>query len=346
MSIAPLEAPPANQGRPAVDPRDARLREATTGPDAGRSHRVAPIVPHRALGDSGIEVFPFALRLDGDAPRRGDTAELRMLDRFGGDGGTMLDLSGGRAQLVAGAWLRRSPVRDRMVLATTVSTAPPGAGAQAGSAGPQLVGATIRRTIDAALRRLGTDRVDLVHLHLDDGLEAFDETLLALDGLVRSGKVRAFGGSGVTVQRMVEARVASGQLSLTRMASLRHPYSLHQRLGFERQAAVVAGRLGLGVLPLVRFGPVSGSRREARRSVRITKALQHVAAELSTDARSVAMAWLLTKPGIVAPVAAARSERDIAELVRGATLQLSRSQLTELDRVSDRSGPPAGGLKG
>lgn len=287
-----------------------------------------------------MRVFPIALSLHGE-PEPGDRAELRLLDRFVDCGGDLLEVGDGRGQAITGAWLRRRSIRDRMLLSCTVDVALPtlrrpraGAPEADSQPAPGLVGSSVRRQLEAILRRLQTDHVDLVLLRLRDGDDALDEALLALDEQLRAGRIRAIGGSGTAVQRLVEARVASGQLSLARMAVLRHPYSIVERAGYERDAAAVVEHLGLAALPRVRPTQPGSSLRAGRRAARLSAGVRDVADHLGADEQTVRLAWLLSKPNVVAPVVTARSEHQLDAALDAAELELARAQLTELDRLS------------
>lgn len=286
-----------------------------------------------------MRVFPLALHLPAE-PAPGDSAELRLLDRFVDRGGDLLDVGDGRGQSVTGAWLRRRSVRERMLLSCTIDVSLPSlrrpSDAPIGSdpAAPGLIGSSLRRQLDAILRRLQTDHVDLVLLRLSEGDDALDEALLALDEQLRAGRIRAIGGRGTAVQRLVEARVASGQLSLARMAVLQHPYSITDRAAYERDAAAVVEHLGLAALPQVTHQRPSGSRREQRRAARLTDGVREVATQLGADEQTVGLAWLLSKPNVVAPMVTVRSEHELDAALDAAELELSRTQLTELDRLS------------
>jgi aryl-alcohol dehydrogenase-like predicted oxidoreductase len=195
--------------------------------------------------------------------------------------------------------------------------------------------------------------IDLLYLHIDDATVDFDETLLAVDELIRAGKVRYFGGSDHTGNRLIEARIASAQLGVAPMVALQNHYNLVHRREYEGDLAHVALRQGLGVMP--RFALASGfltgkyrqksdlaknerggevARQLNRHGMRILSSLDSIAATHDATVATVALAWLLTKPNVVAPVASASRPEQVLDLTAAAHLQLTRHQVAELDRVS------------
>src|SRR5690606_29730647 len=137
--------------------------------------------------------------------------------------------------------------RDAMTVATKVGKS---------AENPGLSAPAITRAVHASLERLGTDHIDLLYLHIDDESVSFEETLLAVDELIRAGKVRYFGGSDHTGNRRIEARIASAQLGVAHMVALQNAYNLVHRKEYEAGLADVAIAQRLGVMP--RFALASG----------------------------------------------------------------------------------------
>ncbi|WP_309709393.1 aldo/keto reductase [Pseudolysinimonas sp.] len=303
--------------------------------------------PRRRIGPSDLQVFPVAL--SGNVfGWTADAAESeRVLDSYVAYGGNFIDTAdsyaGGRSEIIIGNWMRARLSRDDIVLATKV-------GKSADHAG--LSARAVTAAVEASLRRLRTDRIDLLYLHIDDPDVPFEETLLAVDELVRAGKVRYFGGSHHTGSRLIEARIASAQLGVARMIALQNHYNLVFRREYEEGLARVAIDLALGVMP--RFALASGfltgkyrskadldgTRRAEvgrfvnRSGLRVLQALDAVAAEHDSPPATVALAWLLSKPNVVAPVVSASAVDQVFDLVAAVDLSLTRSQLTSLDRAS------------
>jgi aryl-alcohol dehydrogenase-like predicted oxidoreductase len=327
--IAPVATPPT--AMPAVD----------SGPQP-----TAPPV-RRRVGPSELRVFPIALSGNVFGWTADAADSERMLDAYVALGGNFVDTAdsyaGGRSEIILGNWVRSRGSRDDLVLATKVGKS---------ADNPGLSARAIRTSVEASLRRLRTDRIDLLYLHIDDPDVPFEETLLAVDELVRAGKVRYFGGSHHTGDRLYEARIASAQLGVAHMVALQNQYNLVFRQEYEQGLARVAHDLALGVMP--RFALASGfltgkyrakadldgSRRAEvgrylnRSGMRVLAALDAVATEHEAPPATVALAWLLSKPSVVAPVVSASVVDQVFDLVAAAHLRLTRSQLTALDRAS------------
>jgi len=304
--------------------------------------------PRRRIGLSDLQVYPIALSGNVFGWTADDAASEQVLDRYLAFGGNFIDTAdsyaGGRSEIIIGNWIRSRRSRDSVVLATKVgkSADNPGVSARA-----------IEAAVTASLRRLRTDRIDLLYLHIDDPEVPFEETLLAVDELVRAGKVRYFGGSHHTGDRLIEARIASAQLGVARMVALQNHYNLVFRREYEEGLSRIAGDLALGVMP--RFALASGfltgkyrskadlegSARGSgvaqfvnRAGFRVLQALDDVAAEHDAPTATVALAWLLSKPNVVAPVVSASAADQVFDLISATEVKLTRSQLTALDRAS------------
>ncbi|MDO9590549.1 MAG: aldo/keto reductase [Microcella sp.] len=307
-----------------------------------------PVAVPRRIGSSALEVYPVALSgtvfgWTADGPT---TTEI--LDRFVELGGTFIDTAdayaGGRSEIMIGNWMHARGNRESLTIATKVGKGPDH---------PGLSAPAIRSAVEASLRRLRVDRIDLLFLHIDDPSVSFDETLLAVDELIRAGDVRYFGGSDHTANRLFEARIASGQMGVAHMVALQKHYNLLHRLEYEGELARIATQLDLGVLP--RFALAAGfltgkyrSRADldrhrrgdeveshlTRRGLRILAALDRVAGETGSSVATVALAWLLSRPRVVAPVVSVSSPSQLDDVMAAPLSPLSRHQLTELDRVS------------
>lgn len=308
----------------------------------------APAPRLRRIGSSDLRVLPLALsgNVFGWTADAATTTEI--LDAFAAAGGTLVDTAdsyaGGRSEIMIGNWMRDRRNRDGVVVATKVGKS---------ADHPGLTARAVTDAVHASLRRLRTNWIDLLYLHVDDQEVPFEETLLAVDELIRAGKVRWFGGSDHTGDRLIEARIASAQLGVAPMVAVQNHYNLLHRTEYESGLAHVASRLDLGVLP--RFALAGGflsgkyrsradlaksvrgaeaARHLGRRGTRVLATLDRVAAEQDAPIASVALAWLLAKPLVAAPVVSASSARQVPDLLRATTLQLTRSQVTALDRAS------------
>ena len=277
-------------------------------------------VRKRHIGVSDLSVFPIAMSGNVFGWTADEAATDDILDTYVAHGGNFIDTAdayaAGRSETMIGNWMRRRRNRADLVIATKVGKS---------ADNPGLSPRAITRAVDASLGRLGTSHIDLLYLHVDDLTVPFEETLLGVDGLIRSGKVRWFGGSDHTGNRIIEARIACAQLGVAPMVALQKHYNLLHRTEYERDLAQVAATQSLGVMP--RFALASGflagkyrtkadlvrqrARRRGeprylgRRGLRVLSALDGVAADLDASVASVSLAWLLTRANVVAPVVSA-----------------------------------------
>jgi aryl-alcohol dehydrogenase-like predicted oxidoreductase len=306
------------------------------------------IQPRRRLGSSDLRVFPMALGGNVFGWTANEPETESVLDAYFDLGGNFVDTAdsyaGGRSEIMIGSWMKRRRSRDDMVVSTKVGK---------GADNPGLTPKAIERAVEASLERLGTDRIDLLWLHVDDTEVAFERTLLAVDHLIRAGKVRWFGGAHHSGNRLYEARIAAGMLGVAPMVALQNQYNLLDRAEYEGGLSKVAAQLGLGVMP--RFALASGfltgkyrsradfqatrrgrdvSRHLTKKGLRVLHELDKVASVHEVSTAAVSLAWLLAKPNVVAPVASATNAKQVVELAQAARVKLTRTQVLELDRAS------------
>ncbi len=286
-----------------------------------------------------------------------------ILDRFVAAGGTMIDTAdvysawapgnkGGESETLLGEWLKRRGRRDDVLIATKV-------GMLAGEGGERLEPARIAAAVEASLRRLGTDYIDLYYAHRDDPQTPLDRTLAAFDKLVKDGKVRVLGASNYSAERLSKALATSAELGLTPFTVLQPEYNLLSRRGglaedrFEGPLQQLSIKHGLGVLPY--FGLANGfltgkyrSEADRAKSVRgrrmsqymdergwrVLAALDTLAAETGATQAQLALAWVAAQPGVTAPIASATSLAQLEELIGAMELELTARQLHLLDEVS------------
>lgn len=307
----------------------------------------------RLLGSAGPRVFPVAIGGNAFGWTAAEDAAHAILDEYRILGGNLIDTAdsyaAGRSEEIIGNWMHSRRNRDDIVVTTKIgkSAEHPGLGSEA-----------VTRAIDASLRRLRTDRIDVLFLHADDPDVAFEETLVAVDENMRKGKVRSVGAADHSGNRFIEARVIAAQLGLTPFAALQCRYNLTHRTEFEGALASVADQQGLAVMPRFALdgGFLAGNYRTRmeldlnstgnivlggdavthfnRRGQRILAALDHIAEEHDSALASVALAWLLSKPHVVAPVVGASNAAQVADLMAAVDLQLTRHQVALLDEVS------------
>jgi aryl-alcohol dehydrogenase-like predicted oxidoreductase len=223
----------------------------------------------------------------------------------------------------------------------------------------------VHRAVDASLKRLQTDYIDLYQAHRDDESVPLEETLGAFAELIRAGKVRAIGASNYGARRLAEALDTSERLGLPRYESLQPWYNLYDRGQFEGDGEQLCLERQVGVICY--FGLASGflsgkyrteddlkgSPRAYRarnylneRGLGILKALDEVGAELNATPAQVALAWLMHRPSITGPIASATSLAQLDELMGAARLSLSSEQIATLDAASaQQPGTPAAGAE-
>ena len=312
------------------------------GPPVGAAVRVP-------LGETGLEVFPLIL----GGAEFGWNVDLdishEILDRYYELGGNIVHTAdthaSGRSEHIIGQWLGSRGLRDDVVVTTRVG----GDGDNPGLGPVSLV-----RAVEASLRRLGTDRIDVLYLDgaADHGTP-LDDTLATAEWLVDSGKVRALGAYGFTPERLVEARILSSA-GYPRLTVLDAPYNMLRRSDFEGDLRLVAGAQGMAVTPshALQHGFLSGQHRSrsraglgvrgsqlvgslTRRGNRLLRALDKVAAEVGVPDAAIAVAWLLAQKTVVAAIVSAYAPHHVDELVQGVGVRLSRAQLTELARAAE-----------
>jgi aryl-alcohol dehydrogenase (NADP+) len=300
-----------------------------------------------ALGRTGLEILPLCL--GGNV--FGWTADAReseaVLDAFAAAGGDFVDTAdvysawvpgheGGESETILGDWMAARGNRDAIVVATKV-----------GSDGG-LSAANVRRCAEASLRRLRTDRIDLYYAHRDDPGTPQEETLAAFGELVREGKVRHIGASNFSAERLASALAISDREGLPRYAVLQPEYNLLERGDYEGPLQELAVREEIAVCPYFSLAkgflagkqrpdsqhdsPRAGSARAYldERGIALLEILDEIAAAHATTVAAVSLAWLRAQPGVVAPIASARTPEQLAELLPSATLQLAADELARL----------------
>ena len=312
---------------------------------------------HRNLGRSGIAVPPIVFGGNVFGWTLDKTASHRILDRLVEVGLNAIDTAdmystwvpgnqGGESEAIIGDWLAARGNRAKVTVFTKV-------GMKMGSGEEGLSRAWIMREADASLKRLRTDVIDLYQAHRDDPNTPLEETLGAFADLIKAGKVRTIGASNYSSPRLRAALETSTKLGLPRYETLQPHYNLMEREGFEAELGPLCAAEGLGVINYYALasGFLSGKYRSAAdfgksargsgmakyltpRGHAVLGALDTVAKDLSATPAQVAMAWLLAKPVISAPIASATTEAQVDDLVKAASLTLSADAVAKLDAAS------------
>lgn len=324
-----------------------RIMTIDSAPTAHDSSTRAP------LGDSGIEVFPLSLGGNVFGWTAGRQTSFDVLDGYVAAGGNFIDTAdsysawvpgnkGGESETIIGEWLSRRSDRDDVVIATKVSRHPEF---------PGLAPDTVRAAARASLERLRTDRIDLYYAHFDDDAVAMEDIARVFSELVDQGLVRAIGVSNVSAERIAEwLRIATAE-GLHAPVALQPHYNLVER-GIEADLLPLAREHGLAVVPYYalasgfltgkyRDGTTSDSPRASGaaqylddRGRRVLGALDAVAQGHGVEVATVALAWLRSQPGVVAPIASARVMEQLPALFASATLVLGEAELASLDAAS------------
>jgi aryl-alcohol dehydrogenase-like predicted oxidoreductase len=311
----------------------------------------------RKLGRSGLEVSPLAFGGNVFGWTVDEAASMRLLDRFVDEGFNFIDTAdvysrwapgneGGESEIVIGKWLKQSGKRDKVVIATKL-------GMEMGPGKKGLSPAYMRSAVEDSLKRLQIECIDLYQSHNDDDATPLVDTLGVYDELIKSGKVRAIGASNYSAERFEEALAVSEQHNLPRYESMQPNYNLYDRADFEAELQDVCVRNEVGVISYFSLaaGFLTGKYRSeadlenkprARmvkkylndRGYRILNALDNVAKETSSTPARVAIAWLMTQPGITAPIASATTLPQLEELFAATRLQLDVGQVEQLDAAS------------
>jgi aryl-alcohol dehydrogenase-like predicted oxidoreductase len=312
----------------------------------------------RRLGNSRLEVSTLCLGGNVFGWTADEQASFKVLDAFVAAGGNFIDTAdvyakwapgnhGGESESVLGRWMTQRRNRDRVIIATKV-------GSDMGAAGKGLSRGYIARAVEDSLRRLQTDYIDLYQSHVDDAAVPLEETLGVYADLVAQGKVRAIGASNYSAERLAEALDVSKRQGYPRYESLQPLYNLCDRAGYEAALEPLCRREGIGVISYssLASGFLTGKYRSdadlsksARgqgvkrrffndRGFAILAALDEVARARRSTPAAVALAWLVARPGMTAPIASATSVDQLTELVAGTRLELSEASVERLSRAS------------
>ena len=310
----------------------------------------------RPLGRSGLHIAPIVFGGNVFGWTADAATSFALLDAFVASGGNCIDTadvysrwapghSGGESETIIGAWLKRRGRRDDVIVATKV-------GGDMG-AGRNLSRAYIIEAAEASLKRLQTDYIDLYQEHWDDGTTPVAETLEGFATLIRQGKVRAIGASNISPARLTESLAVSAQHGWPRYETLQPQYNLVERAGYEGALEALCRQQGLGVIPYwsLAAGFLTGKYRSEAdlsksprgqgvkkyldaRGKRVLAALDTVAAGMAATPAQVALAWLIARPSITAPIASATSVAQWHDIARATTLTLGADAVALLDAAS------------
>lgn len=254
---------------------------------------------------------------------------------------------GGESETIIGNWLKKTGKRDQIILATKV-------GKPMGEGKVGLSPRYIKEAVEASLKRLQTDYIDLYQSHDDDADTPLAETMAAFDALIKEGKVRAVGASNYSAPRLAEALKVSQENGLARYETLQPQYNLYDRKVYEEALEKVVTDNDLGVINFygLAAGFLTGKYRTKadagkskrgesviarclnERGLKVLAGLDQVAEKHGAQPGQVALAWQIARPGITSPIVSATSLQQLNELAQAATLKLDDADIKTLNDAS------------
>ncbi len=306
----------------------------------------------RKLGRSTLEIFPLSLGTNVLGRAIDEPTAFVVLDAYVEAGGNCIDTadvySAGESELILGRWMKTRGNRDRVIIATKL-------GSQMGPGKQGLSRRYIFEAVEASLKRLQTDYIDLYQAHRDDADTPLEETLQAFDELVHQGKVHVIGASNYSAARLAEALQVSQEHGYVRYESLQPLYNLIDREAYERELELLCRERELGVITYFslargfltgKYQPNKALPQSIRaqgvqdrymneRGFRILAEVERVASRYHATPAQVALAWIIARPGVTAPIASATSVQQVRELLGAVELNLDGEAITALNKVSE-----------
>lgn len=312
----------------------------------------------RELGKSGLFISPMVLGGNVFGWTIDEKTSFKVLDAYVDGGLECIDTAdvysawahngtGGQSETIIGDWLKQSGKRDKVIIATKVGK----------PMGPDKKGLSkkyITQAVEDSLKRLKTDYIDLYQSHDDDKSTPLSETLETYTDLIKQGKIRAIGASNYTGDRLSQAIEISNTSKQAAYQTLQPEYNLYDREDFEKNLAEVCKTYELGVIPYYSLasGFLTGKYRSQddlnksargqgvkkyldKRGFEILKALDDVSATYKTSPASVALAWLIARPGITAPIASATSVEQLKSIIDATQLTFDKQTIDLLNKASE-----------
>ena len=318
---------------------------------------------YRKLGRTGLKVSEICFGTATFGWHTDDQEAERMLDLFAESGGNFVDTAdvyshwaegswAGRSEEMIGQWIKRSGKRHQIVLATKCR------GAMSDLPNDQgLSRRHIMDAVEASLKRLNTDFIDLYQTHSMDNETPIEETMVALHDLVQQGKVRYLGCSNYSAWRLCQALWTSDRHNLARYECVQPYYSLLERDHFEREMADLIDSEGLAVIPYSpqALGFLTGKHRGMKsapentrgsieprmqsyfteKNFKLLDEMEVVGQNYGKSIAQVALAWLLTNPLITSPIVGARNAEQLEESIGAAGFRLSGEDLSRLNQLTE-----------
>lgn len=310
---------------------------------------------YRNLGRTGVKVSPLCLGCMLFGGRTAEAEAIRIIDRALDAGINFIDTANvynrGRSEEVVGKALKQNGKRDRVVLATKVH-------GRMADDDPNAWGNSRRHIIqqcEASLRRLQTDYIDLYQIHRPSSDVPIDETLRALDDLIRAGKVRYIGTSTFAAWQVVESLWVSKELGLNRFVTEQPPYHLLDR-SIERELIPMARTYGLGIIPWSPLAggfltgkydrdrqPPEGSRYEQHpardnmfsdQAFAVLAVVKELAAAKGCTPSQLALAWVVQQPGVTSPIIGPRTLEQLEDNLGALQVTITDEDRARLDKVA------------
>ena len=316
---------------------------------------MTPTLTKRPLGRTGLAIAPLVFGGNVFGWTADEAMSFALLDRFVDAGFDAVDTAdvysawapghvGGESETIIGKWMKARGTRSKITLITKV-------GSPMGEGKKGLSARYIPEAVEASLKRLQTDVIDLYLSHWPDPETPYEETLGAYEKLVKAGKVRAIGCSNLDADQLKASLAAAKAHGLPRYEVLQPEYNLHDRAKFEGPLADLCLAEDIGVITYFSLakGFLSGKYRSeadlgkslrgersvkpylAPRGFRILQALDDMAAAKGVKPAEVAVAWLMHKTAVTAPIASATTLEQMESLVRSAQVTLSHQDMAQLD---------------
>jgi aryl-alcohol dehydrogenase-like predicted oxidoreductase len=310
----------------------------------------------RQLGRSALQVAPLVFGGNVFGWTIDEAVSFQLLDAFAASGFNCVDTadvysrwaagnSGGESEAIIGKWMKLRGNRDKIIVATKV-------GSDMGQ-GKNITKKYILTAANDSLKRLKTDYIDLYQTHFDDDITPVEETLEAYAELIRAGKIRVIGASNLSPARLKASLEASVNHGYPRYESFQPHYNLVEREIFEKELEPICAEHGLGVINYwaLAAGFLTGKYRTAAdlsksprgsgvkkylnaRGLGVLKALDEVAERYHSTPASVAIAWLIARPSVTAPIASATSIGQLDSLIAATKLELDAGAIKLLDAAS------------
>lgn len=311
----------------------------------------------RQLGQSSLHVCPITFGGNVFGWTADQAMSFKLLDAFVAAGFNFIDSAdvysrwhpgnkGGESETIIGDWLKARGGREKVIIATKL-------GIEMAPGKKGLSREYMMQAVEDSLRRLRTDYIDLYQSHRDDPETPIEETLSAYADLIRQGKVREIGASNYSAPRLAEALKVSTEKGLPRYQSLQPQYSLVERADFEGPLEALCLKEKIGVIGYYSLasGFLTGkyhSRADASgraRGSRVEKylneygfgviaALDDVAKRYGAKPVQIALAWLIARPSVTAPIASATNLDQLAELLKAAEIKLDAAAIQQIDAAS------------